>query len=104
MSAFAHWDWSGAATIVVGRVERIPLSIPAEVFPFAVYFTPFTPPEGPQVRYLPKAISLDNSGILLTTTAAMNTEAESLGSKNAIGSQCLWISGKRRSGLDAATL
>lgn len=81
LNTFSHWHWYSEEVIVVGRLFKIPVPIPADITLFAASLAQYTPSNGPQVGYLPRVLDMSGPELLLSTVGSLGTTPEQLGSE-----------------------
>lgn len=81
LSTFSHWQWNSEKEVVVGRLFKIPVPVPADVKPFAAFLTPYTPLDGPQVSYIPRVLDMSGPELLISTTGTLDTLPDQLGTE-----------------------
>ncbi|MGE0471813.1 MAG: hypothetical protein AB7L09_16320 [Nitrospira sp.] len=81
LNTFSHWQWSSEETVVVGSLLKLPVTIPADIKPFAAFLTPYTPSDGPQVHYVPQVLEMNGPELLISTAGSLGTPPEQLGTR-----------------------
>jgi hypothetical protein len=81
LGTFSHWQWTSEEAVVVGRLFKIPVPIPADVNLFAAFLTPYTPSDGPQVHYIPRVLDMSGPELLISTVGSLVTPSEQLGTE-----------------------
>lgn len=81
LSTFSHWQWHSEKEVVVGRLFKIPVPIPADIDLFAAFLTPYTPLDGPQVGYIPRVLDMSGPELLISTAGTLGTLPEQLGTE-----------------------
>ncbi len=81
LGTFSHWQWSTETAVTVGRLSTISVPVPSGIRLFATFLTPYTPADGPQVRYIPKTLDTKGGELLISATAFGTTPIEMLGTE-----------------------
>lgn len=85
LHTFSHWQRNSEKEVVVGRLFKIPVPIPADVNLFAAFLTPYSPLDGPQVGYIPRVLDMSGPELLISTTGTLGTPPEQLGTEMRLG-------------------
>lgn len=81
MNAFAHWSWVSTQTIKVGQFESIEVDVPKGIELFAAFLTPNSVEGKTPVPFLSKILELEQSKLLITTSATLNALDEHFGAE-----------------------